>query len=109
MLTFKEFLEESKVAQLMDRTRFEQHLSRNGWSFLRAGSRHDVWSHPAYPHEKIEVPRHKEISSGVVRKELKTVDRANEYVSSQKSVELKNTQNVSIQARPVDQIRKRHG
>lgn len=109
MLTFKEFLEESKVAQLMDRTKFEQHLSRNGWSFQRPGGRHDIWSHSSYPHETIEVPRHKEISAGVVRKELKTVDRANAFAEAQKSIEVKNTQNASIQVRPVDQIRRRHG
>jgi predicted RNA binding protein YcfA (HicA-like mRNA interferase family) len=51
---------ETQTAKLVRR------LQSEGWSFLRHGANHDVFTHPdrALP---IQVPRHRHVSPGVAR------------------------------------------
>ena len=49
-----------------NRTKVAARLRREGW-IVRAGGRHDVYQHPAYPDRAIVVPRHRTLSIGVAR------------------------------------------
>ncbi len=49
-----------------NRNKIVARLRREGW-LARAGGRHDVYQHPAYPDRAIVVPRHRTVSIGVAR------------------------------------------
>ncbi len=57
----------------MNRRVFEKHLRSHGCRFHRRGARHDIWINPANG-KKAPLPRHKTVTSGVVRAVCKSLD-----------------------------------
>ena len=55
---------------MVKRRELEKRLKGNGWWYLRAGGKHDVWTNG-----EIEeyIPRHKEIKEGLAKRILKRV------------------------------------
>lgn len=57
----------------MTRRNVEKALRTHGATFLRAGGNHDVWQCPCGQH-KTAVPRHNQITAGVVGSISKTME-----------------------------------
>ncbi len=54
----------------MKRKKLEQKLKILGWSLIRHGRRHDIWTNDEY---EIAVPRHNEINEYTAKTILKVV------------------------------------
>lgn len=54
--------------EIMKKRDLEKRLKALGWSFLRHGGNHDVWSNGS---EQEEIPRHREINERLAKAILK--------------------------------------
>ena len=50
-----------------NRVKIERRLRREGWTLLRHGRKHDIFSHPDPEKEDIHLPRHRVVSMFVAR------------------------------------------
>lgn len=57
MLTFKEFVAESRLVNMTNRE-IVQHITRLGWELARTKGDHDIYEHPKST-VKIPVPKHR--------------------------------------------------